>query len=793
MLAELMRLKQGIAIAGTHGKTTTTSLVASVLAEAGLDPTFVIGGRLNAAGSNARLGAGEFIVVEADESDASFLHLQPVIAVVTNIDADHMETYGHDFERAEAARSCEFLRPPAVLRRRGAVHRRSARALDHAAGHQARDHLRHRRGRASCAPTTIRHDAGRMRFRAQRAKARHGARRDAEPAGRHNVLNALAAIAVASELGVAGRRRSLKALAEFNGVGRRFQRYGDVALAGGGTLHADRRLRPPSGRDGGDARGGARRLPRAAHRARVPAASLHAHARSLRGLRARCSPPPTRCCSPTCIPRARRRSSPPTAARSLARCASPARSSRFSSRTSREMPEAIRRVARDGDVVRHHGRGLDRQRAPLQLRHEHGRHAPVHGAARHLGRRADGATRQLARRRQRPTGSTAPPISKTLPPSCARFPKASRCCSSASAVNLLVRDGGFRGTVILTHRRRTAPRMDGGRIYADAGVASPKVARFAATHDLVGAEFLAGIPGTVGGALAMNAGCYGGETWDIVAQGASASTARVDRTSAVKRDYEIGYRHCRLRAGARGVVRRAHGSSLQPGDGDASRARIKELLARRIATQPLQPAQRRQRVPQSAGRPRRAPDRVLRPEGLRARRRARVREARQLHRQPEGAASAADIEALIAARPKKTVRERTGVELVPEVRIVGDAAHELRQGGGADGRAVRRARDLAHDRGNACSQALREQGRGRARVRPGRARALRLEGEGFERVFIALHGRFGEDGTVQGALEMLGIPYTGSGVMASALAMDKWRTKLRLASRTAADAALSRC
>src|SRR5512145_2932819 len=109
MLAELMRLKQGVAIAGTHGKTTTTSLVASVLAEAGLDPTFVIGGRLIAAGSSARLGAGEFIVVEADESDASFLHLQPMVAVVTNIDADHMDTYGHDFEELKDA-FVQFLR-----------------------------------------------------------------------------------------------------------------------------------------------------------------------------------------------------------------------------------------------------------------------------------------------------------------------------------------------------------------------------------------------------------------------------------------------------------------------------------------------------------------------------------------------------------------------------------------------------------------------------------------------------------------------------------------------------------
>ena len=108
MLAELMRLKQGIAIAGTHGKTTTTSLVASVLAEGGLDPTFVIGGRLNSAGANAKLGSGDYIVVEADESDASFLNLLPVMAVVTNIDADHMETYGHDFGKLKEA-FVEFL------------------------------------------------------------------------------------------------------------------------------------------------------------------------------------------------------------------------------------------------------------------------------------------------------------------------------------------------------------------------------------------------------------------------------------------------------------------------------------------------------------------------------------------------------------------------------------------------------------------------------------------------------------------------------------------------------------
>ena len=132
MLAELMRLKQGIAIAGTHGKTTTTSLVASVLAAGGFDPTFVIGGRLNSAGANARLGSGEYIVVEADESDASFLNLNPVIAVVTNIDNDHMETYGHDFARLKQAlsisgRVCLFMAAAVVCSRRRERARRFCR------------------------------------------------------------------------------------------------------------------------------------------------------------------------------------------------------------------------------------------------------------------------------------------------------------------------------------------------------------------------------------------------------------------------------------------------------------------------------------------------------------------------------------------------------------------------------------------------------------------------------------------------------------------------------------------
>ena len=235
MLAELMRLRQGVAVAGTHGKTTTTSLVASVLAEGGLDPTFVIGGRLEAAGSNARLGAGEFIVAEADESDASFLYLQPVVAVVTNIDADHMETYGHSMDRLRQAFVDFLQRLPfygvAVLcaddpnlravmpqltkpiTTYGLAPDSHVRALDVAAA------------------------GGQMRFRAAYGAKSKGGEITVtlNLPGVHNVRNALAAIAVGLELGVP-EAAIAKALAEFKGVGRRFQNHGKVRLPGGGSF-----------------------------------------------------------------------------------------------------------------------------------------------------------------------------------------------------------------------------------------------------------------------------------------------------------------------------------------------------------------------------------------------------------------------------------------------------------------------------------------------------------------------------------------------------------------------------
>jgi len=235
MLAELMRFRQGIAVAGTHGKTTTTSLIASVLAEGGLDPTFVIGGKLTSAGTNARLGAGKYLVAEADESDASFLHLQPMMAVVTNIDADHMETYGGDYGRLRQT-FIDFLHhlpfyglavmcgdDPGVEEIIDEVGRPLVTY-----GFNVGSDVRGINVSQKATVTTFTvvrdgHEALHIRL---------------SMAGRHNVLNALAAVAVAQELGV-DDAAIVRALERFEGIGRRFQVSGEVETARGKVLLID--------------------------------------------------------------------------------------------------------------------------------------------------------------------------------------------------------------------------------------------------------------------------------------------------------------------------------------------------------------------------------------------------------------------------------------------------------------------------------------------------------------------------------------------------------------------------
>lgn len=236
MLAELMRFRYGIAVAGTHGKTTVTSLVTSLLAEQGLDPTYVIGGRLNSSGGNARLGSGRYLVAEADESDASFLHLQPMLAVVTNIDADHMSTYHGDFGELRAA-FLEFLHhlpfyglavvcvdDPVVRGMMAEISRPMITyGLDEGADIRARN---------------LTHAGATSRFTVDRPGQPDWLQVRLNLAGRHNVLNALAAIAVASELGVS-EAAMLRGLEAFAGIGRRFQSYGEIATAAGKVLLID--------------------------------------------------------------------------------------------------------------------------------------------------------------------------------------------------------------------------------------------------------------------------------------------------------------------------------------------------------------------------------------------------------------------------------------------------------------------------------------------------------------------------------------------------------------------------
>ena len=256
-------------------------------------------------------------------------------------------------------------------------------------------------------------------------------------------------------------------------------------------------------------------------------------------------------------------------------------------------------------------------------------------------------------------------------------------CFVGLGSNLLVRDGGFAGTVILMHNTHGAMRLDGELVFAEAGVASPKVARFAATRGFEGAEFLAGVPGTIGGALAMNAGCYGAETWDCVAR-----VDTVDRSGRLRarkpEDFELGYRHCALKAAA-GAAAPASPFPLlgdeafvaawfrfRRGDGERARERIKDLLARRLATQPLG-------LPNAGSVFRNPPGdhaaRLIEACGLKGHAIGGARIS-ELHANfivnPGGTAHAADIEALIA-HARRTVRDRFGIDLIPEVRVIGEA------------------------------------------------------------------------------------------------------------------------
>jgi len=282
--------------------------------------------------------------------------------------------------------------------------------------------------------------------------------------------------------------------------------------------------------------------------------------------------------------------------------------------------------------------------------------------AKHVSWRAGGAAAR----------AYAPADHEDLAAFLGTLPEDEPVCFVGLGSNLLVRDGGYRGTVVLMHSSHGEMRMEGNFVYAEASVACPKVARFAATQGLEGAEFLAGIPGTVGGALAMNAGCYGSETWDVVAKALTISRAgNLSERSA--EEFETRYRHVGLRGSRLGEEEwfLAAWFRFRHGEENPARARIKELLERRIATQPLA-------LPNAGSVFRNPPGdhaaRLIEACGLKG---CQIGGARISEKHanfivnPKRRARAGDIEALIG-RARQAVKDRFGIELVPEVRIVGE-------------------------------------------------------------------------------------------------------------------------
>lgn len=697
MLAELMRLRQGIAVAGTHGKTTTTSLAASVLARGGFDPTFVIGGKLNSSGANARLGTGEFIVVEADESDASFLYLQPILAVITNIDADHMETYGHDFGRLKQA-FVDFVEHLPF-------YGMAMLCIDDA---NVREILP-RISKPVCTyglceeamirAVNLRHQDGQMRFTA--LCRQNGIPKDLDItlnlAGEHNVLNALAAIAIALEVGVADDA-IVAALADFQGVCRRFQRYGEITSGNASFTLLD---------DYG-------------HHPVEMAATLAAARGAFPGRRLVLAFQPHRytrtrdlfedfvkvLCNVDALVLAEvyaAGETPIIAAdgRALMHALRVAGQSEavFVEQIS-DMPQAIMKVARDGDVVITMGAGSigsvpgkladaaeDRCLAAATLQSlNKGAAKPPHALSSELR----GKLRQkvdmrkytswraggIAKRMYQPADiDDLQAFMRTLPTDEPLY-------AVGLGSNLLVRDGGLSGTVLLLHGVLNGLKLEeDGSVYAEAGVSGAKLARFAASHNLSGAEFFAGIPGTLGGMLAMNAGCYGSETWQKVLR-----VQVVDRSGALHErtplDYETAYRHVK-RVHELGSINQESSEifvcawlKFSAGDGANSRQKTKELLGKRINSQPLD-------LPNAGSVFRNPPNdhaaRLIQQCGLKGRCKggAQVSEKHANFIVNKKEASAADIEELIIEVRAEVLRQ-TGIALHPEVRIIGDAAPKLK-------------------------------------------------------------------------------------------------------------------
>ncbi len=670
MLAELMRFRFGIAVAGTHGKTTTTSLTVSMLAEGGLDPTYVIGGRLNSAGVNAKLGLGNYLVAEADESDASFLYLQPMIAIVTNIDQDHMATYQNNYQRLKET-FIEFLHHlPFYGMAVVCIDDEGVREVLPDISKPVTTYGIHQD--ADVRAENIIQDGMQTSFDVIRKGNQSRLNVTLNMPGWHNMLNSLAAIAVATKLEVSDEA-IVKSLGGFTGVGRRFQINGDLPFQNGKVTLVD---------DYG-------------HHPREIAATLEALRQAWPDRRAVVVFQPHRY----------------TRTRDLfedfvhvlstvdvlvlmdvysaGEAVIPGADGRALSRAIRirgkvdpvflegksELATILAGIVKEDDIILTVGAGNVGQIAaelPELLAKElstrtfasntefKGRLLKNEPLAKYTSWRVGGVADRMY----------IPHDKKDLCTFVKGLPEGEPLLWIGLGSNLLVRDGGIRGTVINTKGRLKVMQLnEDGTVYVEAGVPCAHVARFCIDEGLVGAEFLAGIPGTMGGALKMNAGAFGGETWRIV-KSVETLNARGDITRRERQDFEIGYRSVKNNKVTENEWFLSANLALEPGDSTESIQKIKTLLETRSKTQPTnQP---------SCGSVFKNPEgdyaaRLIEASKLKGYRigGAEVSEKHANFIVNTGNATAADIENLIKY-VKRKVQYIQGVELQTEVCVIGE-------------------------------------------------------------------------------------------------------------------------
>ncbi len=583
MLAELMRFRFGIAVAGTHGKTTTTSLTVSMLAEGGLDPTYVIGGRLNSAGVNAKLGLGNYLVAEADESDASFLYLQPMMAIVTNIDQDHMATYQNNYQRLKDT-FIEFLHHLpfyglAVL----CIDDEGVREVLPEISKPVTTYGVH--PDADIRAENVKQAGMHTSFDVIRKGKDNQLSVTLNMPGWHNMLNSLAAIAVATKLEVTDEA-ILKSLSAFRGVGRRFQINGDLPYGNGKLTLVD---------DYG-------------HHPREIAATLEALRQAWPDRRAVVVFQPHRYTRTRDlfedfvqvlstvdvlilmdVYSAGEAVIPGADGRALSRAIRVrGKVDPIFEENRKELATVLAGVVKTNDVILTIGAGNVGQIAAelperlakelsapgnkniLELKGRLLRNEPL---AKYTSWRVGGMADQLY----------LPFDKHDLCNFIKSLPEDEPIFWMGLGSNLLVRDGGIRGTVINTKSRLKNMRLnDDGSVYVEAGVPCAHVAKFCVEHELSGAEFLAGIPGTMGGALKMNAGAFGGETWRIV-KSVEMLGASGDITQRDPKEFDIAYRSVK---NPNNEWFLSANLSLKPGDSVESIEKIKTLLETRSKTQP---------------------------------------------------------------------------------------------------------------------------------------------------------------------------------------------------------------